>query len=176
VRTFIFYGFLNLSVPRIPDEFIPKQTEEAKPKEQTEEDILKQTMSGQDANVENKKKQAARKGKKEIVRVDPSIARNEALNTMRIELSAPSSTWNNRHKFPKPKPNQTVIFYSSAGRRSDHATKLAVEMGYNAKSLLGGSRLWNKYNDPTNPSVPKFIKPSSTPIEPIVNSTLKDGQ
>jgi len=55
-----------------------------------------------------------------------------------------------KYKFPPPKKNDLLIFYSSTGKRSDWITDVAKGMGYNSKSLIGGSRLWNKYYGPDN--------------------------
>jgi len=50
-----------------------------------------------------------------------------------------------KFKFNRPRKDQLVVFYSSTGIRADTITEASSQIGFNAKSLLGGVRMWNKY-------------------------------
>jgi len=76
-----------------------------------------------------------------------------------------------KYRFEKPTENHQIVFYSSVGRRSDIVTKIALELGFkNAKSLYGGSRMWNKLEHAKNPEIDLSLfaptLPSAQPIAP----------
>lgn len=98
--------------------------------------------------------------------------RQEAIDALRRELVTTDAAFQSRHRFPKPKHDQAIVFYSSVGMRSDVATKIALEIGYkNVRSLYGGSRLWNKFFN----ALPLDVNALLPPVAAQPNETSKQA-
>jgi len=92
------------------------------------------------------------KRKKPLFAQDNKVAmtKEQQILVFKEALRLTDDQFQKKYKFSHPKKDQVLIFYSSTGVRSDSIAEVALNMGYNAKSLLGGSRLWNKFYGPND--------------------------
>jgi len=111
---------------------------------------------------------------------DRALTKENQLILFKEALKLSDEQFQKSFKFSHPRKDQQLIFYSSTGVRSDTITVAAMSMGYNAKSLLGGSRLWNKYYGPDEGlpiplSKKSMLSSSSTDSSPPVEELSKSN-
>jgi len=139
---------ISFPVPRIPDTPIrkPRTAEQEEKSRRKREKREKQEKQQSKKSKEAKKTVAPPKSQEQIIA--------ESLDFIQRELQVPEAYFKGKYRINKPSLDQNIIFYSSVGKRSDEATKIALKLGFkNAKSLYGGSRLWNKLEHGKNAEV-----------------------